>query len=419
MQRRAVLRSGVALGGSLLGGAALLGCAHDDAPRGRVVVPFWFTYGGRNRLTLETLCARFNRGQSDVWVRAIFQGDYYEGLAKLRTALAARAAPPLSHVVGEVVPYLASSGVLEPLDDYPGAGALSVHPALGQAGSFHGGGERPLVILPFNRSTPIAYVNGRHYDGAAPGTWSELEQLARALTRPGRFGFGCPIDWWFWTALVGQAGGEVVEPDGKVSLGGDAGVAALAFWQRLIAARSMKQPPGRDYNAWEQLSQDFLAGRVSMIWSSTAFVRYLEETADFPVRAMPLPRAARGAVPTGGTHFILLKSAPGELKQAAWRFVRYLLGAEAAAFWSRETGYLPVTTDAVALLETSGFYAEHPNYRVALDQLSVARPWPWSKELFRIQREVVQPELEAAVLERRDPQRALDDARRLASEAAR
>jgi sn-glycerol 3-phosphate transport system substrate-binding protein len=411
MKRRAALRSALALS------CAAVGCAEPGAPPGRVVVPFWFTYGGRNRATLEALVARFNASQAEVWVRAIFQGDYFEGLAKLRTALAAGAAPPLSHVIGEVVPYLAEAGVLEPLDDYHGARTLQLHPALDQGGSFRGGAERPLVIVPFNRSTPIAYVNRRFYDGPAPSTWPELEALARSLTVPGRFGFGCPIDWWYWAALVGQAGGDVVEPNGEVSLGGDAGVAALELWQRLVAAGSMKQPPGRDYNAWEQLSQDFLAGRVAMIWSSTAFVRYLEETAEFPVRALPLPRGVRGAVPTGGTHFVLLKSAPGELKQAAWRFVRFLLRAASATFWARETGYLPVTTEAAEQLK-SGFYRAHPNYQVALDQLSVARPWPWSKGLFRVQREVVQPRLEAAVLQRRDARRVLDEARALARESA-
>jgi len=393
------------------------GCAEPAAPPGRVVVPFWFTYGGRNRATLETLVQRFNAEQADVWVRAVFQGDYFEGLAKLRTALAAHAAPPLSHVVGEVVPYLAEAGVLEPLDAYPGAHALPVHPALGQAGSFVDGAARPLVVVPFNRSTPIAYVNRHLYDGPAPATWQELESLSRSLTKPGRFGFGCPIDWWYWAALVGQAGGNVVEPNGDVSLGGAAGVAALSLWQRLVAAGTMKQPPGRDYNAWEQLSQDFLAGRVAMIWSSTAFVRYLEETADFPVRTQPLPQGVRGAVPTGGTHFVLLKSAPGELKQAAWRFIQFLLRADNAAFWSRETGYLPVTTEAADILK-NGFYADHPNYRVALDQLAVAQPWPWSKGLFRIQREVVQPQLEAAVLDRLDPRAVLHSARQLAKESA-
>jgi sn-glycerol 3-phosphate transport system substrate-binding protein len=114
---------------------------------------------------------------------------------------------------------------------------------------------------------------------------------------------------------------------------------------------------------------------------------------------------------------VLLKSAPRELKQAAWRFVQFMLRADSAAFWSSETGYLPVTTDAAQLLETSGFYAQHPNHRVALEQLAVAQPWPWSKSLFRIQREVVQPALEAAVLEQREPARAMTEAQKLAQDS--
>jgi sn-glycerol 3-phosphate transport system substrate-binding protein len=377
-------------------------------------------YGGRNRATLEALVDRFNAVQSDVWVHPIFQGDYFEGLAKLRTALAAGAAPPLSHVVGEVVPYLADAGVLEALDDYPGARSLPLLPALGQAGSFRNGADKPLVIVPFNRSTPIAYVNRRLLEARqipAPESWESLARVASELSAPGRFGFGCPIDWWYWAALVGQAGGEVVEPDGRISLGGEAGVRALGFWQDLVRRGLMKPPPGRDYNAWEQLSQDFLAERVAMIWSSTAFVRYLEETADFPISCLPLPRGVRAAVPTGGTHLVLFKSASHELKNAAWRFVSFLLEPRSAAFWSRETGYLPVTSPAASELETSGFYEQHPSYRVALDQLTAAQPWPWSKNLFRVQRELVQPRLEAAVLERRDPARVLDEARALALES--
>ena len=413
MHRRAFLLSAAAVSGAA-------GCAPNDAPPGSVLVPFWFMYGGRNRTTLEALVARFNRSQADVWVHPVFQGDYFEGLAKLRTALAAGAAPPLSHVIGEVVPYLAEAGVLEPLDDHPGARELPIHPALGQAGSFEGGAKRPLVIIPFNRSTPIGYVNQRLLEQQglqAPATWDELESVASALTTQGRFGFGCPTDWWFWAALVGQAGGEIVRFDGTVTLGGAAGVEALKLWQRMVRAGSMKPPPGRDFNAWEQLSQDFLAGRVAMMWSSTAFLRYLEETADFPVRALPLPVGTRAAVPTGGTHFVVLKSAPTELKQAAWRFVRYMLETEPAAYWSSETGYLPVTTPAVTQLQANGFYAKHPNYLVALHQLRVARPWPWSPGLFRIQREIIQPRLEATVLEDRDALKVLREARALARES--
>ena len=66
--------------------------------------------------------------------------------------------------------------------------------------------------------------------------------------------------------------------------------------------------------------------------------------------------------------------------------------------WATRTGYLPVTARAVEQLEGSGFYRRHPNDRVALDQLASVRPWPWAPELFRIQREIVQPSLENAVL---------------------
>jgi len=398
---------------------AATGCAASTAPPGRKTAPLWFTYGGKNRQVLEGLVKTFNLSQGEHWITPIYQGDYFEGLAKLRTAIAARRAPALSHVVGEVVPYLAQADVLEPLDDYPGARQLDIVPALGQAGSWIGGAERRLVALPFNRSTPIAYLNGKLFaekNLAAPKTWDELRAVARAFTHDGRHGFGCPIDWWFWAALVGQAGGDVVEPDGRVSLGGEAGERALDFWKTLVLDdKSMKPPPGRDYNAWEQTNQDFLGARVAMIWTSTAFLKYLEENAPFPVVAAPLPAERRRAVPTGGTHWIMLRAAPAEQKPTAWAFLRFMHETANAITWATRTGYMPVTRAAIAQLEAEGYYQKHPNDRVALDQLGVARPWPWSPDLFRVQREIVQPRLEGAVLGGKGTRQSLDEARALAT----
>lgn len=453
---RRTFLSGAAAGLGLTGltSLAALTCSRPEAQRsrGRQRASLWFTYGGRNRQALEGLVASFNAGQERFYVEAVYQGDYYEGLAKLRTALAARVAPALSHVIGEVIPYLAEAGVLERLDELPGAaegsdargntgapgntGArdIDVHPALGQSGTWRGGAERPLVCLPFNRSTPIAYLNGALFQQAglsAPQTWDELLQTARQLTqrRPSgqvdRYGFGCPIDWWFWVALLGQAGGDLTaspadtargnNPRGSTlghDLGGNPGVEALELWQRMVAQeRTMKPPPGRDYNAWEQTNQDFLAGRTAMIWTSTAFLRYLEKNASFPVIAAPLPKGRRLAVPTGGTHWVIPRTAPDAEKEAAWAFLRFLHEPAQAITWATETGYLPVTRGAVQELEARGYYREHPNDRIALEQLAVARPWPWAPDLFRLQREVVQPALEEAVLGGQDARRTLDRAR--------
>ncbi|HEY6559628.1 MAG TPA: ABC transporter substrate-binding protein [Polyangiaceae bacterium] len=406
--------------GGVAATAATPACDTDKAPDGRSVASLWFTYGGKNREVLEKLVRRFNTSQARHYVRAVFQGDYFEGLAKLRTAIAARAAPSLSHVVGEVVPYLAEAGVLEAMDDYPGFKGLDIIPELGQSKSWIGGDRRPTVALPFNRSTPICYLNGPVFSRAgltAPRTWGELREVARRLTirdgsRVKRHGFGCPVNWWFWVALLQQAGGEVVEADGRVTLGGEAGVRATELWQTLVNVdRSMKPPPGRDYNAWEATNQDYLAGRVAMIWTSTAFLRYLEENAAFEVVAAPLPKDVRHAVPTGGTHWVLMKSAPAAEKQSAWAFLRFMHEPEQVITWATETGYMPVTYSAVKRLEQSGYYRKHPNDRVAYDQLTVARPWPWSRDLFRIQRETVQPRLESAVLSGENARTLLREAR--------
>ena len=415
--RREFLWASAAAGGSLLSA-----CTADAVPKGRTPIRLWFSYGGTNREVLESLVQRFNRSQTRDFVQAVYQGDYFEGLAKLRTAIAAGAPPVLSHVVGEVVPYLAEAGVLEPLAGYPGIRELDLIPELGQERSWVGGGARALCALPFNRSTPIAYLNGDLFAQAglgAPRDWDELRQVAKRLTEPqagGRFGFGCPINWWFWVALVGQAGGSIVAENGRISLGDEAGVRALRLWQELVQGGLMKPPPGRDYNAWEQCNQDFLSGRAAMIWSSTAFLKYLETHARFKLIAAPLPAGVKRAVPTGGTFWIVLRSAPSAEKAAAVRFLRFMHDPEQVIEWSTRTGYIPVTRAAVRALEQRGYYAAHPNDRVALEQLSVAEPWPWSVDLFRIQREIVQPRLESAVIQQRDASAVLTEARAMALE---
>lgn len=419
LTRRAVLARGAGLLAAAFGGSAS-GCRRgprDD--RGRVRLRFWYTLGGRNREVLFDVIDRFHASQDDVRVEAVYQGDYFESLAKLRTAIAAKAAPALSHVVAEVVPYLARAGTLEALDGYPGMREIPFVHALAQTGAFRGGGSAPLYGVPLNRSTPLMYCNGELFakEGLRPPeTWDDMRRMARALTRPGeRWGHEVPISWWFWVALVGQAGGAVFDEAGRPTLGDDAGVRALRLWQDMIHRdRVMRPPPGRDYDAWNVTNQDFLGSRAAFIWSSTAFIRYLEDNAKFPVLAAPLPRDVRASVPTGGTFFVVVRQAPEEEKVAATRFLRFFCEAEQAAYVSTRTGYLPITEAAVARMRAEGFFARHPNDAVAQAQLASVEPWPWEPMLFRIERDIVDPRIEEAVLLDRDAAAVLERARALA-----
>jgi sn-glycerol 3-phosphate transport system substrate-binding protein len=409
--------SSLAALGALGGTAGCKRALRDD--RGRVRLRLWFSLGGRNREVLLEIVKRFHAVQDDIHVEPVYQGDYFESLAKLRTAIAAKAAPALSHVVAEVVPYLARAGTLESLDGYPGMRDLPLVAPLAQSGAFRGGKGRPLQGIPLNRSTPLMYCNGDVFakEGLRPPTtWKEMVDVAKALTRPGRWGHEVPISWWFWVALVGQAGGTVFDESGRATLGDEAGIRALSLWQDLVhREKVMRPPPGRDYDAWNVVNQDFLGGRAAFIWTSTAYIRYLEDNARFPVVAAPLPRDVRASVPTGGTFFVVVKQAPDEEKAAAARFLRFFCDAEQAAYLSTRTGYLPITTPAVERMRADGFFAKHPNDAVAQAQLANVEPWPWEPLLFRIERDIVDPRLEEAVLLDRDARAVLAEARTLAT----
>ncbi len=428
--RRAFVRGVSAFGASVaLGTSAAVGTLGQVGCAGPSTgVSLWYSYGGKNREALLALVARFNAEHPEHALTPVYQGDYFELLAKLRTALHAGAGPAVTHVIAEVLPYLAEAGVLESLDEQPElAGDLDLVEPLSQNGAFSPKPGRLISSrwgLPFNRSTPIAYFNGSVLGelGLAPPTsWDELRAFARAATRgegsERRWGLGCPIDWWFWVALVGQAGGSLTNEEGRFVLGGEAGVEALSLWSELVHDLGvMRPPPGRDYNAWQVNNGDFLAGRAAMIWTSTAFVRYLEDNARFPVRTAPLPRRVRHAVPTGGTMFVLPRGATEPARRAGSAFLRFMASPGPSNEFATKTGYIPVSRGGVRELERSGFYRAHPNDRVALDQLEHVLPWPWDRDLFRIQREIVQPRLEAAILERKSPREALADAVRAIEE---
>lgn len=401
MNRRAFLGAAAAL--------AAVSCSKSKSP------DLWFTYGGKNREVLLRLVDQFLAEHPSISLKPVFQGDYWEGLAKLRASLYAGSPPAITHVVGEVLPYLVHAGALEPLD---GELTSDLVLPLSQAGTFRGGPSETYGI-PFNRSTPIAYFNGRILDElklAPPTTWFELRQFAaRATQRSGdsvrRWGFSCPIDWWFWVALVAQAGGEVFDEAGVPTLGGPAGVEALEFWRTLVHDdRTMKPPPGRDYNAWQAANVDFLSGNVAMIWTSTAFLRYLEESAGFPVVAAPLPRHRRAAVPTGGTFFVIPRGTAGPALEAANAFLHFMVKPTQANAWATATGYMTVSREGMNALESSGALAHRPNDRIAYDQLASSVAWPWSPALLRVQREAVQPRLEEAILGSRAPADVLRDA---------
>ncbi len=386
------------------------------SPSGPVEVTFWYSYGGKNKEVTEALIAQFNASHPAIKVKGTYQGDYFEALAKLRVAARSSSGPVAAHVIGEALPELWTKGMVEDLEPYArgegGATKLDegdLIPALTQDGYFdYHGQEVPLFALPFNRSTPIVYYNKRMFKEkglSPPTTWEELRGHAAALTvREGEktsvWGFEVPVDWWFWYGLLHQAGGRLLSEDGKrAAFGGEPGQRALQLLVDMATKdKTMRAPQGRDFNAWEAANTDFINERVAMIWTSTAFLSFFQESAKFEFGTAFLPGDKVKAVPTGGTFFVISKKAGAKEKAAAWEFLQWMTATKQTIYWSRNTGYMPVRRSALDDPEMKDFMAKNPDYMTAMNQLEHAVRFPFTTALLEIQRNLLQPQLEAPVV---------------------
>jgi sn-glycerol 3-phosphate transport system substrate-binding protein len=94
-----------------------------------------------------------------------------------------------------------------------------------------------------------------------------------------------------------------------------------------------------------------------------------------PYQVAFLPKKMRNAAPIGGASLILPKGNTPERQAAAWTLISWLISPEIAGEWSRFTGYFAPRKAAYDLPEMKQFLTDHPDAKIALDQLQYAVPW--------------------------------------------
>ncbi|MED0678593.1 ABC transporter substrate-binding protein [Aneurinibacillus thermoaerophilus] len=381
-----------------------------------VEIDFWYALGGKNGKVIEEMVKEFNATHKNIVVKPAYQGDYYQNHAKVLSAVAAGNQPDVTMVEIASVGAFADAKVLEDLTPYAQGVEKKYIPGL-MGNSYW---KDKLYAIPFNRSTPLLYVNrdmlkAANLDPSGPKTWDELVKYARALTKKEgdktkTYGFSTPIDIWFYEALVFQNGGNILSEDGKqLTINNEAGKAPLKLWSDMVKEGIMKNPPGEKYNAWDVAKQDFLNKQVGMIFTSTGDLQTLKSSASFDVGAAFLPAAKSYGVPTGGANLVMLAKSSDEEKKAAWEFIKWMSDTPQTIKWSLASGYMPVTTEAVQSPEMQEAYKKDPNLKVAVDQLEYAKPRPMVPGYKELQ-EIIMSELQRAMLGQATVDEALETA---------
>jgi multiple sugar transport system substrate-binding protein len=194
---------------------------------------------------------------------------------------------------------------------------------------------------------------------ATPGpdwTWSQFQSDAKKLTDPAAKQFGTAYvtpgtedTVWHWEALLWEAGGQLLSPDGtKAAFDSPAGLKALSTLQTMaVTDKSMYLDPTD--SAYGNL---FNSGKIGMLvtgpWDLGSF-----PSVKYGVQVMPsYPGASAGhQTISGPDNWVLFNNGSARVA-AAEKFILWLTAPAQVKYFSLKTGDLPIRQSVGA---ASGF----------------------------------------------------------------
>ena len=388
MNKRMSRRNFLVVSGGTLVSLAAFGCGGtggvqqpegegSEEAEGRTRVVFWSAFAEENGEALQKLVDDFNASQEDIFIENQFQGTYEETAQKLATALAAQQIPDMA-VLSEVTwNRFFLDDTLEPLTSYFSGGDPDpedyVESLIGE-----GTREGEIWWVPFARSTPLLYYNRDMFTQVGlpdrgPETWDELREWGRDIVllsdnpKAHAFTNAARYNAWYFHGNVWQWGGSYSDENFNALIGEAPAVEAGEFARRLIHEDELA------YAADDQ-TLDFANGLAATIMDSTGALGSITSSAQFEVGTAMLPEQREFGCPTGGAGLAILAAAPDDRKQAAFEFIKFAAQPENIAFWSKATGYMPVTKSAQESSEMQSYFQENPNFKVAVDQLPDTQP---------------------------------------------
>lgn len=268
--------------------------------------------------------------------------------------------------------------------------------------------------LPYARSTPLFYYNKSIWQRAglpdrAPQTWDEFDAWAPALQQtlgavPLGLGKGPSwTAWWFCNMLWGRGG--AYSDQWTPTLDRPEALGAGEYLRAMVNDRRTAAVSAADYVA------DFSAGVSACTMASTGSLTAIMDQARFEVGTGFLPEGPAGpACPTGGTGIAIASDKPPEQQLAAAMFLKFLGEPDQTAYFSSNTGYVPVRTSATTGSTMGAVYAERPQFRTAVDQLATTRVQDWARAFVPSGDQYLTAALEQIMLQNADPATAFASA---------
>ena len=413
-----LLAAAVALAGVLAPGCGPRGGSQTTPAARRVKVTFWHAMGGPLGDALEEMIGDFERVNPDVDIEPVFMANYASLSQKLMGAVQVNAAPNIAQLYESWTSQFYSLGKLVILDSlihgpdgFTPLELADFYPAFIEDNTWDG----KIVTLPFNKSLPVFFYNVEMLTQAGyptfPKTWLELRQMLKRLSGagpagPGRqYGGAGLVNEGIFGALLLQKGGFYLdEANRRVGFNSPAGVEAAQFLAELVNKDSSVY-----YGAGYEPQNDFLAGKIACLQSTSVSWAFLKPNMTFKVGMAPIPSGERPAVLSFGTNVGIFRTGTSEQIAASWRFVKWFTSPEQQAKWAERTFYVPVRKSSLQVPSYERLLTETPGLRQVLAQLEYLTFEPKSEVWFRGRR-VLGDALEKVIRGQASAQQALDEA---------
>lgn len=400
----------------------LLGAALPAAAQTTTLTMYYpIAVGGPLTKVIDGMIDEFHKANPTIKVNAIYAGNYDETRVRALSAIKGGQPAQLSVLFSIDVYDLIEQNLIVPFDDAIStdeerAWLKSFYPALMQNGQVNG----KTWGIPFQRSTIVLFYNKDLFKEAGldpnkpPKTWDEMVDVAKKLTKDGRYGLMVPstgYPYWMFQAFAIQNGQELMSDNGtKTHFTTPATIEALTFW-RDLAAKHKVMPEGTV--EWGTLRQAFTQGKTAMMWHTTGNLTAVKNEAKFDFGVALLPANKRAGSPTGGGNFYLFKGATKEEQKAALTFVRFMTAPERAAAWSIATGYVGVSAASYQTDVLKKYAEGFPQAVVARNQLEVAVAEFSTYATARV-REALSNAVQAALTGKQTPEQAMKGAQEAA-----
>lgn len=387
-----------------------------------IALNFGYTSGGKFAEANEELVKRFNESQSEIKVTAQMLGSAYaDALTKLQAAYVAKNAPDVFVLENVNTAALAKAGILQNLTGFvTDAKKNDIVPSMLGNSYF----ENQLYSLPYQISTNILYLNATLLKEAGlnpsgPKTWDELKEFARKLAIPDkRYGITLNLDSYRYESTISSAGGQMLSDDGaRVAFNSAEGLAAFELWKSMNAEKTMNYPISSGGTAVNDITkQDFMTGRSAMFFGTSSYITDIEENAKkngFELSAAVFPKKDPNVKFSGiaqGGNIGMLSGLSDEKRQAAWKFIDFLTGADQQAYYSSMLGYVPPTHSGINTSVMQDLFAKNPLFGVAAKQMELSAPRPMGKAYSEIIT-IVNNQLQRMIVDAAvTPKQALDEA---------